>query len=216
MTATASTAPKATAPKATAPKPSPVRKDVAPADVTPEAHTPEQAQQIKTLEGLAARYLHDGRSAAERLANTLVKLFPLQPWAGQKLANGHPMTVGGYYSALGNRLVGTDVDARRIVVKALDGLTDIDTLVAVAGSSKRTIIRDRRDMGLARAENVTPPAPPTPEEPEETDEHGPVTRMVPVLSMTSVRQFINDLTDRDMVQELLELCQDRDDALSAK
>jgi hypothetical protein len=200
-------------------KASPVRKDVKASDVKPDAHTPEESKEIATLESLAARWAHNGQEAAERLANTLVKLYPLRPWEGRKLSNGHPMTVKSYFDSLGNAFVGLNTDARRGAVKSLNDAypdMEIDTVVAILGSSPRTIARDRDALGIAnaakQAANKSAAAAKTPAT-ESAEEHTPVTRMVPVLSMTSVRAFISELDDVEMLVELEELIAGRIKAL---
>jgi Tfp pilus assembly protein FimV len=223
-TETPATTPATETPATTPAKPakaSPIRKDVQPADVkaAEPKRTAEESKEIATLESLAARWAHNGQEAAERLANTLVKLYPLRPWEGRKLANGHLMTVKSYFDSLGNAFVGLNTDARRGAVKSLNDTypdMEIDTVVAILGSSPRTIARDRAALGIVnetRQAANTAAAARTPTATESAEEHTPVTRMVPVLSMTSVREFINGLDDVEMLAELEELIAQRIQAL---
>jgi hypothetical protein len=205
---------------AAAPKASPVRSDVKPSDVKPDAHTPAETKRIASLENLASKYMSAGENAALKLAETIVALFPLKPWEGHKLANGHPMTVKAYYAGLG---IGADDDkfslplnARRHIVREMANTVDVDTVVAMTGSSNRTIQRDRIAEGLAnenRSESHRTAAEPQADDTPAAAPAGPVTRMVPVLSMTSVREFISSLDDDDMLEELADLIAERRAAL---
>jgi hypothetical protein len=216
-TAKPTTAKPTTAKPTTAKPTSPVR---AGAVVTPEAHTSAQTAEITTLEGYAGKFVAAGVNAAKNLADVIVKLYALAPWDGRKLTNGHPMTIARYYASLG---IGGDnfalpTDARMIVVKAMANTVDVQTVADMTGASLRSIQRDRIAAGLAnvnRSESQQAAAAratdSTPATPARTD--GPVTRMVPVLSMTSVREFINELDDSDMLLELAELITERMSAL---
>jgi hypothetical protein len=207
-------------PKA-APKPSPVRKDVKPADVTPDAEerSKEDVKRIGALENQAARMLQAAVTDSMKLANTLAVLYPLAPWTL------HKQTPKQYFAALGirrdNYIMPTD--ARRELVTLVytaNPDTPIEHVMLMTAASERSIKRDRADAGLinpnrsdaqraaanarnAGSEEESPAAP-----------SGPVTRMVPVVSMTSVREFINKLDDADMVIELLVLCEERATALT--
>jgi hypothetical protein len=207
-------------------KKTPVRNDVTPADVTADPHTPEQAAEIATLEGYAHKFIANGESAAMSLADTIVKLYALAPWEGKKLTNGHPMSLAYYYANVIG--VGTAEDklslplkARQFVVETMANTVDVETVMAMAGASRSSIQRDREKLQLANPnrQNGQPtrgagaPAASTP-----TVSDGPVTRMIPVLSLTSVREFILGLgTDKntDALEELSELISEQLTALSA-
>lgn len=194
-------------------KTSPVRKDVAPADVKPEepaAHTPEETAEIAALETSAGTYVTMGERAAMDLADVIVRLFPLSPWEGKKLKNGHPMTVAAYYSTV----IGVNKDtgfplptkARQVVVKAMGDTVEVQVIADMTGSGARSIARDRKELGIASearsaggqagatGRTATPATASTPA--------APVTRMVPVISMTAVTEFIAGLDDTDMLSEL--------------
>lgn len=205
--------------KETKPAKSPVRKDVKPADVMPDPHTPEETARIAELEGFAASFVEAGDKAAERLAGTILQLFPLRPWEGKKLKNGHPVTMATYFAAIGNRLVATNKRARQIVVQELSKSASIDTVIDVTGSSPRTIQRDRIDLGIASEARVNSHAgdgkngsktvAKDTTKASKASQPAASVPMVPVPSMTDVRKFISSLDDVDMVEELFELARER-------
>lgn len=189
-----------TAAPAPAPKSSPVRKDVTPAQVTPD---------VTELETEAQNALSALITDADTLAGVLAKLYALSPWDTEKVSPAD------YAAKIGIRAGVLPEAQRQRLVMSIHAATPKLKVLAVAaltGASEPTIQRDRRDLGIASANRsagtaagiaASKPAPaPKPAA-------GPVTKMVPVLSMTSVREFINGLDDADMLAELADLITER-------
>ncbi|HEY1700733.1 MAG TPA: hypothetical protein VGG75_13555 [Trebonia sp.] len=221
---TPATTPPAKTPATTPPaKVSPVRTDVNPADVKPAdkraaaeaaavaaAHTPEELAEITALENSAETLVFAGEDAAMKLADVIVRLYPLAPWEGKKLRNGHPMTLAAYYSGV----IGVNNDtgfalpakARQIVVKAMGNTVEVQVIADMTGAGARSVARDRKELGIASearsAGGQASKAGTSDKTPASKTPAAPVTRMVPVLSMAAVAEFIADLDNTDMLSEL--------------
>jgi len=191
-------------------KTSPVRTDVNPADVKPAAHTVEESAEITQLEGFAHKFIASGEHAAMELADVIVRLYPLAPWRGKKLRNGHPMTLAAYYSTV----IGVNKDtgfplptkARQVVVKAMGNTVEVQVIADMTGSGPRSIARDRVALGLANEARTaggkaSKPAA-APKTADTTKAPATAPAMVPVLSVTDVAAFIGDLDDTDALTEL--------------
>jgi hypothetical protein len=114
--------------------------------------TPEEsarAEKVGTLESLATSYAADGLKAADRLANTMVELFKLSPWTGQKLHNGNPMQAKHYFTRIRGGF-NLPTDARRVIVTALAS-ESLEMVGDVAGCGTATVSRDRKALGIIDA-----------------------------------------------------------------
>lgn len=206
----------ATPPVAAPPvKSSPVRKDVTPDDVTPD-----NSARIAELRANAEAFITDGIKSATELAVTLYELYPLKPWIPVK------SDVHDYFKAMGIdgdnfKLPAT---ARKELVKLMftrDAGTSAQHVAWMAGAGLKTITSDKSEFGFvsetrSAAQQANAASRTAGDNDETPASDGPVTRMVPVLSMTTVRAFINELTDADMIAELSELCAERMTALTAQ
>jgi hypothetical protein len=190
----------ATAPRA---RKSPVRRDIAPIQVQP---TTEE------LYAAATAALSALITDADTLASALTALYAMSPWD----AATPKMSPEAYAEMLGARAGMLPDVQRQRVVRALAVSVpklQVKDVAALVGASVPTIARDRKELGLISASKsvsqpskagvtrsaATPAATPA----------APVTKMVPVLSMTSVREFINALDDTNMLEELGELITER-------
>jgi Rho termination factor, N-terminal domain len=212
--ATPPVTPPATPPVTPPAKSSPVRNDVTPEDVKPD-----NSARIAELRANAEMYITDGVTSAVRLAATLAELYPLKPWIPVKL------DVHKYFQAMGIdgdnfKLPAT---ARKQLVKAMftrDANVPAQHVAWMAGAGLKTINSDKSELGFtsetrSAAQQANAAARNAGNDDAETPaSDGPVTRMVPVVSMTSVRAFINSLTDEDMLNELSDLVTDRIGALA--
>jgi hypothetical protein len=221
-------------------KPSPVRTDVKPADVKPDPA--ETARKIAALENEAARLLGAAVTDSVKLAVTWARIYAFQPWKIHKATvkayfEAHGMTRDNYIMPTDARhvlgaLIWTGklpADLQEKFGTYVDGATftaipnaPVDHVVAMSASSPRSVQRDRDALGVAntaRQESHKKPAADKPKADKQTTTpaaDGPVTRMVPVLSMISVREFISTLDDLDMLEELGDLVTERMTALGFK
>jgi hypothetical protein len=199
----AETPAKSSPPAETPAKSSPVRKDVTPADVKTD-----NTERIAELRANAEMYITDGVTSAMRLAATLAEMYPLKPWIPVKL------DVHKYFLTMG--IDGDNYKlpkpARQALVTAMftrDANVPAQHVAWMSGAGLKTVASDKSELGFvdaARSAAQQANAATRNTEAETPASSGPVTRSVPVLSMTSVRGFINGLDDTDMVQELRELC----------
>ncbi|HVT97842.1 MAG TPA: hypothetical protein VHE33_10060 [Acidobacteriaceae bacterium] len=145
---------------ATSAKPARTRKlrAVATGEQPAVTETPAPANPTPDTDALvkdARRYVKNISGNAVKLAGVLVDLYQVKPW------NAEEITLKEYMAGLGIG-AGTDlltlpVDARRAVVSqmfTLDANASIDDIALLTGAGKRTIARDKSDLGFANPNRV--------------------------------------------------------------
>jgi hypothetical protein len=191
---------------ATRTRKSPVRKDVKPAEVKP---TTEQ------LFAAAESAINALVTDADALATALINLYAVSPWE----AATPKVKPAEYAASLGLRSgILPDVQ-RHAVIMALSvsqPKLQVKDVAALVGASEPTIARDRKELGLINANrSAAQPAKATAPAVTPAAAKTPQTTVKAVLSMTTVRAFINDLDDADMLSELADLIAERIAAVEA-
>lgn len=192
--------------------------------VTPEVTAPPAALDTDALVKDARRYVKNISGNAVKLAGVLVDLYQVKPW------NAEEITLKEYMANLGIG-AGTDlltlpVDARRAVVSqmfTLDANASIDDIALLTGAGKRTIARDKSDLGFANPNRVESHTGPRATDDTDTDDAGSETSETTpaapaatpaVLTAQTVMAWLDAQDDQTVADVILGLADDRAEAIT--